>query len=323
MSEIKVSVIVPCYGVEAYLPRCIKSLLDQSLKEMEIIAVDDDSPDRCGEILEEMKETAGDRLRVFHKENGGLSDARNFGIRQARGEYIAFLDGDDFADPALFEALYRKAETENADVCACEIRYVWEDGKSRTVSSHVPAVAEGEELMEVFTRFYPAVWNKLYRKELLDRANVEFKVGAWFEDVEFSHRLFPYIRRIAAVEGVAVNYLQRGGSVTARADRRLFDYLTNFQSILSFFRERGLLEEWHKELEFAACRYLLATFIKRVAPLSKGEFDEAVTEALHFLNTEFPRWRQNPYLSRCGAKGIYLRFFTPTLAKLLRRRWRG
>jgi len=323
MNEIKVSVIVPCYGVEEYLPRCIASLLNQSLKEIEIIAVDDGSPDRSGAILEEMKEGAGDRLRVFHKENGGLSDARNFGIRQARGEFIAFLDGDDFADPNLFEALYRKAAEENADLCACDIRYVWEDGTTKTVSSGIPAVAEGEKRKEIFTRFYPAVWNKIYRKELLDRAAVEFKVSAWFEDVEFSHRLFPYIRRLSAVEGVAVNYLQRSGSVTARADRRLFDYLTNFQSILAFFRERELLEAWHDELEFAACRYLLATFIKRAAPLPKKEFEEAVTSALAFLNTEFPRWRQNPYLSKSGGKGLYLRFFTPTFAKLIRRRWHG
>ena len=319
MEEIKVSVIVPCYKVEAYLEKCIRSLALQSLRELEIIAVDDGSPDRCGALLEDLQKDVP-RLRVFHKENGGLSDARNFGLDKARGKFVAFLDGDDWVDLDLYQVLCDRANETGADLVACPIRYVWEDRESKIVSPGVPPFAEGPALKPVFTRFYPAAWNKLYRRALLEESGVRFKTGAWFEDVEFNHRLFPYLRRIASTDRAAIHYVQRQGSVTARPDARLFDYLTNFESILAFFRERGLLEAWKPELEYAAARYLLATFLKRAGGLDDADFERALDGATAFLKREFPRWRRNPYLWKNGVKGFYLLIFSPGLARWMRKR---
>lgn len=319
MEGIKVSVIVPCYGVEAYLETCIRSLALQSLKEIEILAVDDASPDRCGEMLEELQKEIGARMRVFHKENGGLSDARNFGLARARGEYVAFLDGDDYVDLDLYGRLYEKAVETGADVVAFPVRYEYPDGREKTVSHGFPAFAEGKELKALFTRFYPSACNKIYRRSLLEESGVFFKKGVWFEDVEWSHRLFPYIRSVASLDFACLHYVQREGSITSKADPRLFHYIENFESILSFYREKGLFAAWEKELEYAACRYLLATFLKRAAAFDDGEFHRAVEEATLFLNREFPRWRKNPYLWKNGGKGLYLRIFSPALADLMRR----
>ncbi len=319
MNEIKVSVIVPIYNVAPYLEKCLSSLCRQSLREIEILCVNDGSPDSGDMIIEEFRSLFPDLIKVLNKENGGLSDARNFGLAHASGKYVAFLDGDDYMDLDLLEELYERAEETGADAVACPIRYVWPDGTERVVSSGIPLLAEGDKLKKIFTRFYPAVWNKLYRRDVLSESGVVFKKGFWFEDVEFSHRLFPYFKKVAAVELSCISYVQREGSVTAKADDRLFHYLDNFDTIVAFFRERGLFAQWEKELEYAAARYLLATFLKRATAFETEKFDLAVGESLAFLKKHFPGWKKNPYLLKNGGKGLYLLLFTPTLAKLLRK----
>jgi len=316
----RLSVVVPVYNVAPYLPECLDSLLNQSYHDLEILAVNDGSTDESLSILREYEEKAAGKLKVFTKENGGLSDARNAGLALARGEYVAFLDSDDFADPDLYEKLYDKAKEKNADMAASPIRYVWPDGKEKLVSSGVFDTEDEKEKKLLFTRFYPAVWNKIYRRSVLVESGVFFKKGATFEDVEFSHRLFPFFRSVAATDGAAVNYLQRENSITAKPDERLFDYLSNFESITAFFREKDLFSSWEKELEYAASRYLLATFLKRAGALSDELFEKAVQKSLHFLNENFPQRKKNPYYLKNGAKGLYLKFFTPTLARILRRK---
>ncbi|MBR2634491.1 MAG: glycosyltransferase [Clostridia bacterium] len=319
MDQVKVSVIVPIYQVEKYLRDCLDSLVHQSLSDLEIIAVNDGSPDSCGSILEEYQKRFPQRLRVFEKENGGLSDARNFGLDRAAGKYVAFLDGDDFVDLDLYERLYRCAEETEADCAACDICYEFPDQSQKIISCGIPSLCEGKGLKRVFCRFYPAVWNKIYRRELLLSCGVRFQKGITFEDVEFSHRLFPYFRRLASVPLTYIHYVQREGSITARPDERLFDYVKNFNTVYDFFRERNLLSRWEKELEYVSCRYLLATFLKRASYLEDALYEMALKESLEFLDQRFPHRRRNPYFWKNGAKGLYLLFFTPALSRTLRK----
>ena len=316
----RVSVIVPIYKVEAYLTECLTSLVTQDMEGLEIIAVNDGSPDACGEILADFARRYPDKMRVFEKENGGLSDARNFGLKRATGKYIAFLDGDDTVSPDLYARLWERAEETGADAVACPICYRWEDGRTMTVSSGFPAFGEGKALRRAFLDFYPAVWNKLYRRSVLEQADIVFKQGVWFEDVEFSHRLFPYFSAIASIEESSVIYRQRDGSITATVSPKLFDYLGNWESIVSFFEERSLRGAWEKELEYAAARYLLATFLSRATRLPNDLYQKSITESLAFLRAHFPAWRKNPYFFKTGVKGLYLRFFTPALCRLVARR---
>jgi hypothetical protein len=185
------------------------------------------------------------------------------------------------------------------------------------VSSGVPTLAEGKALKGAYTRFYPAVWNKLYRRDILETSGVAFRSGVFFEDVEFSHRLFPFFKRIASVEVAAVNYVQRKGSITEKADSRLFDYPKNFDSILLFLREKGLLPQWQKEVEYAASRYLLASFLKGAGKIGSKELEKAMESALLFLNLHFPHRKRNPYLLKNGLRGLYLLLFSPALARFL------
>ena len=318
----KVSVIVPVYKVAPFLEKCLKSLAFQSLRELEILVVDDGSPDDSSEIIGRFAKAFPERVKAFSKPNGGLSDARNFGLERASGEYVAFLDGDDYADLDLYERLYEAAKERDADLAVCNARYVFPDGKMKEVSSGFSKdMLSKKELKPAMARFYPAAWNKLYRRSLLEESGVRFKKGAWFEDVEFCHRLYPAIGSLVTVPFSCVNYVQREGGVTQTSDLRLFDYLSNWESILAFYREKGLFEEYRRELEFACARYLFATFLKRAAGLpDREDFERAISEAVALVKKHFPHYKRNPYLLKTGLKGLYLLFFSPALAKLLRKK---
>ena len=123
----KLSVIVPVYRVEPYLAKCLDSILAQDVPDMEILVVDDGSPDQCYAIMEDYAQRYPAQVRIFRKPNGGLSDARNFGLARAEGDYIAFVDSDDYLAPGMYRAMLDKAASRNFDMVVCDLQYVYPD----------------------------------------------------------------------------------------------------------------------------------------------------------------------------------------------------
>ena len=309
----KVSVILPAWEVEEFLPAALDSVLCQKGVDLEVLAVDDGSPDRCGAILD--RYAAEDcRVLPLHKENGGLSSARNFGLDRATGDAVFFLDGDDLLLPDTLSKMARAMEEGGADLVLCNARS-FGDGRERTIASGAEGTLSGEALKGAMTRLYPVAWNKLYRRALLE--GLAFREGIWFEDVEFFHRFFPRVQKLVALDLPGVKYRQRPGSITAAPSPKLFDYLTVMESIAAWYAENALLPAWEKELEYCCTRYLLATFCKRAARLPDGLDQKAAAESLAFLNERFPTWRKNPYLK--GPKGLYLKHFSAQFLPILRR----
>ena len=166
MGKIKVSVIVPVYNVEKYLDKCLDSLGRQTLKDIEIIVVNDESPDNSQKIIDKYSK----KYSVIHgykKKNGGVSDARNFGIKEAKGEYIAFVDGDDYVSIDMYEKMYEKAKAGNFDVVVCDLNYVYEDGSIKRVSSKIEK--DTTNIKKTYVNMYPCVWNKIYKRGLFSK----------------------------------------------------------------------------------------------------------------------------------------------------------
>ena len=158
MSKPLLSIIVPVYNVEKYIERCIKSILNQSFTNFELILVDDGSPDNCGKICDEYKKKDS-RIKVIHKKNGGLSDARNAGIERAKGEYIAFVDSDDFINKYMYEILYKNAKKWDADISICNFKMVCENDR---IDEDISVICEDAK---VYGR--NEALNKLYSNENL------------------------------------------------------------------------------------------------------------------------------------------------------------
>ena len=174
----KLSVIVPVYKAEDYLARCVESLLAQRVADFELILVDDGSPDASGKLCDACAEAHPDKVRVLHLENGGQGRARNHGLEIAKGEYIGFVDSDDWVEPDMYEKLLACAERESADLVVCGIRAIRDDGTAESL----PVWREGEPMAAA-----GSACNKLFRRSLI--GDIRFPEGLWYEDFAFSAKL--------------------------------------------------------------------------------------------------------------------------------------
>lgn len=312
MSKIKISVIVPVYNVEAYLDKCLDSLAKQTLKEIEIIVVNDGSPDNSQKIIEKYQKKYP-TIKGFLKENGGVSSARNYGISKAKGEYLAFVDGDDYVNDDMYEKMYQKAKQGNFDIVVCDLNYVYEDGTIKRVSSKIET--DTTNIKKTYVNMYPCVWNKIYKKSLFTK-NILFKEGVWFEDVDFLYKIFPYVKTIGVIKEPLNQYVQRKGSITKTFDKRLYNYITNFNDLIKFYQDNNIYDEYKKELEYCYVRYLYATFIKQATNFSKEEYQKATKEAIKNVKEHFPNYRKNSYFYQ-STKGIYLLIFNSSIANIL------
>lgn len=217
-----ISVIVPIYNVEKWLPRCLDSILIQTFTDFELILVDDGSPDNSLQICKEYKEK-DKRIRIFVKENGGLSDARNFGIKHAQGKYIIFIDGDDFIDKEYINKLYAAITENHAQIAMCGYYMTDETGNKLNVTMssrelNIPnskKVISGRELLKYtygengFAN--EGVWTKIYLADIFNP--LFFKKDRLFEDAWIAPYLFYNIKRVALVHSPLYNYVQRNGSI--------------------------------------------------------------------------------------------------------------
>lgn len=209
-----ISVIVPIYKVEKYIDRCVESILAQSFAEFELILVDDGSPDSCPQICDEYAKKDS-RISVIHKKNGGLSDARNAGIDVAEGEWLAFIDSDDYVHEDYLKTLYNAAIENDADLVVCDFVRVDEEDKS-VEKTHVFPELVTDDKIKMFEhlnktwRIRPA-WNKLYNKSLFE--NLRFDFGKIHEDDFIIHHVLWNSRRIAVINDVLYYYLIRANSI--------------------------------------------------------------------------------------------------------------
>ena len=215
MDEKLVSVIIPAYNIEDYIGRCLDSVLSQTYKNLEILVVDDGSSDCTGEILDDY-EKKDQRIRVIHKENGGVSSARNIGIEAATGDYIGFVDGDDLMEPEMYKTLVNLLKEENADIAHCGYQMVFPDRVDyyhNTKNRKVQTREEGLKDLLSGEMIEPALYNKLYKKELFDGIHLDetLKIN---EDLEVNYRLFKKSKKSVYYDVPLYSYMIRKNSAT-------------------------------------------------------------------------------------------------------------
>lgn len=214
MEQPLISVIVPVYKVEPYLDKCISSIANQTYRNLEIILVDDGSPDNCPATSDAWAEKDS-RIRVIHKTNGGLSDARNAGMAVATGELMAFVDSDDWIAQDMYEHLYQRLLEDGSDIAACGVQMVWEDKTpSRMLTREGNCVLNQEEAMRAIIEeswLKQPVWYKLYKTELV--RGILFPVGKYHEDVFWSYQAVGRAKKVSVSDHIGYYYLQRGSSI--------------------------------------------------------------------------------------------------------------
>lgn len=207
-----ISVIIPIYKVELYLDECIQSIVNQTYTNLEIILVDDGSPDKCPQMCDEWAKKDS-RIKVIHKQNGGLSDARNAGLDIAKGDFIAFVDSDDWILPAMYERMLSVISKEKADICACNIRSCFSDREIEWGCSE-QVVGNSELIFKMLyddTKYPVSAWNKLYTKECWNE--LRFPVGKICEDAFTTYQLIHYANKIVQIPEAYYCYRIRSESI--------------------------------------------------------------------------------------------------------------
>lgn len=232
MNKDLISVIVPVYKVEQYLNKCIESIVSQTYQNMEIILVDDGSPDLCPGICDEWAER-DERIRVIHKENGGLSDARNTGIENAHGNYLVFVDSDDYVDRTMIEKLYVRIIDDHSELALCGIYGVDYGGRIEPISDLETSVWDQNDFWDNFYKNsnVPLVvaWNKLYSSGLFEEER--YDTGKIHEDEFIIHRLIVQCKQISVISDRLYYYVQRQGSITKQENP-----LQRFDAVEAFLK---------------------------------------------------------------------------------------
>lgn len=213
MNQPLISVIVPIYNVEEYLDRCVESIVNQTYKHLEIILVDDGSPDNCSQMCDEWAEK-DNRIKVVHKGNGGLSDARNAGLRIATGEIVSFIDSDDWIELDMFEKMLNRMIDDDSDIASCGVKWVEEDGIIiRDVTSNDGVLDTQIAMKELLNdgKLKQHVWNKIYKYELIK--DIPFEKGKYHEDVFWSYQIVGRAGKVSVIKESFYNYVQRSNSI--------------------------------------------------------------------------------------------------------------
>ena len=296
MNKCKLSIIVPVYGVEKYIDKCLNSLVKQSLKEIEIIVVNDGTKDNSQKIIDKYVKKYPDKIKSYIKENGGQGSARNYGLEKANGEYIGYVDSDDFVEKDMYKKLYNKAKENNYDIVVCGNYNVSEDYQNKNIDAFINNY--NTDLENIFFGKM-AVWNKIYKRDILIKNKLEFKEKVWYEDLAFTLKAIMNSNTFAFIDEPLYDYLIREGSTMNNSNvQRNLEILDAFNDILSYI-QHNKKEEYFSKIEFLAIDHIYISAIVRVL---KAEADdkvkrETINKLIDYMNKKFPNYKNNKYIN--------------------------
>ncbi|WP_326981224.1 glycosyltransferase family 2 protein [Chryseobacterium sp. MYb264] len=325
----KVSVIVPVYNVEEYLGKCLDSLLNQTHKNIEIVVVNDGSTDHSEHVIQEYTRQYPDKIKSFSKENGGLSDARNYGIDRATGDYIGFVDSDDYVSPSMFEEMTALALKHQCKMVICNIQKVDQHGKITQKLTQIPNMPEKIDLNSHFSVFSDVSYfacNKLFSKDLFK--DKRFKKAAHFEDIQLIPQLLLECDTIAQTQNFHYQYLERSDSITKTHTERGLDILKAVEDVEIVF-ENSRYAHKEKELKNFQIFEGVYSFLAYLAFVKNEELFYKMSEKLEdFRNRrnikikdilQYSRFDKNYLLYLPLKKKIFYLLFFAGQQKLLRK----
>jgi len=292
----KVAVIVPVYNVEMYLKQCLDSLVNQSLKELQIIVVNDGSKDNSQQIISEYANKYPNLLSLT-KANGGLSDARNYGLKYVEAEYLTFLDSDDYVELDMYEKMYDLAKKNDSQLVICDVQYEFSDHSFKVDGVNFKANQEIEKAIFISPLF---AWNKLYASDFFLENKFLYPKDLWYEDIPVTLRIFSLTNKISYLNEAMVHYRQRTGSIMAsKSDKRMFDIFKQLLDVYEYYHQNKLLDQYHDEIEYLFIEHLLWYGAFRFL---RSDLAADLVKESKSLMKYFPNYYHNPYLKKIPFK---------------------
>ena len=249
----KVSVIIPIYNTKDYIRKCLDSVINQTLEDIEILAVDDGSTDGTADIVKEYAEKYPQKLKAFFKQNGGQADARNLALLNAQGEYLGFVDSDDWIDAEMYLEMYEKAKSEDADIVICD------------TTDHYPTYDVYHHASQFESKFAvtPSACNKIFRRTFV--GDIQFPVGLWYEDFEFTTKNLMRTEKISVIhKGFYHCHCREVSTMTNNNAQKNMDMLTVMNNLVGYVESNGWLDKYSDVLEYLHIDHILISTINRL-----------------------------------------------------------
>lgn len=292
-----ISVVVPVYNVKTYLTACLDSIINQDMESFEIIIVDDGSTDGSGESAEQYASQHPHKVRVIHQENQGLGGARNTGIKNAKGKYIAFVDSDDTIESNMLSVLWQEIQKTGAQIAVCGLLCVTDEGKEicKIIDEQPEHISLFFPEKKDILFSSPTACNKLYKTSLFVQNEIWFPSRAWYEDLRTIPKLYTVAKGIVFTNQCLYRYLQRQGSIMQNSNvKRNSEIIDAFDDILSFYQDRQMYSLYEEELTYLA---ILHIFIAASVRVLKIELSKVLLDDFRaYMDIHFPDFNHNVYL---------------------------
>lgn len=297
----KFSIIVPVYNVREYLADCVNSLLEQDVQDYEILLIDDGSTDGSGVLCDGYQAAFPEKVRTIHQENGGLGAARNTGLEQARGEYLLFVDSDDYLDPHALACLSRAVEETDADMVCFGFSYLYGTelvpGESSPLAGAKPFRLKVRPELLLQT---PSACLRIWRRSLFGDPEVRFPGRVWYEDLRTVPKALISCRKILVLPDRLYVYRQREGSIMHNPNlRRNLEIVDAMEDLRLFFEARGLMELYGPWLRVLAVENMILASQRVLMAEPAAEYLPAF---IRYLEECFPGYDREPLLDRLGKK---------------------
>lgn len=315
MNSPKVSVIVPVYNSEKYLRKCLDSLVKQTLHELEIVIINDGSRDSSADIIHEYMDRYPERFIYRSQENSGQAVARNRALQLCNGQYIGFLDSDDFVREEMFGRMYERAVEENADYVACGYTDLTYENEKEIELQHYVASKPAKKTRDMFFGALASPFLHLYRRDILTESGVQFPEGVIYEDTAFYLNLIPYIQKLAVIEEpLAYRVRHSNSTMTTFRAEKVSQIFPVMDCVLDFYSRNGFDEIYKEELEYFCVRVLLCSSLQRIGKVKgRKSRKQLLHQTLDYINTHFREYRKNKYF-KGGIQNLYMKCFSKVTA---------
>lgn len=296
----KISVVIPIYNVEQFLDRCLKSVLNQSFIDFEVLCINDGTQDNSQSIIDEYVKKDS-RFKSFIKKNGGLSDARNYGIQYVEGDYIFFLDSDDYIEPNCLEDLYNAVLQDNADLAMCGYNEVNYDGtiNKQVINNKLLKQGGFKNNLDLLCNYPHCAWNKLYSKRFFKELNIRYPKGLFYEDVGTTPLIYLEANNISYINKPLINYVvNRPGNITTTVNKKIVEILDNLKIVNDYYINKGSFNTYKDQLCYFNLDMIFDNLYKSKWIKDDDVIDKFFDDAYNLLNNYFDNWKNNKFFKK-------------------------
>lgn len=290
---LKVSIIIPIYNAEKYIERCIESCLAQTFENIEIIAINDGSSDNTKNILSKYNENP--KVCIYNNKNHGISYTRNFGITKSTGDFIMFVDSDDYLESQMIELLYNKAIKNDLDVVVCDYFEIVAKKRKKIKIVQFDNCSLLDNLNLVF-EINASPWNKLFKSELIKKCNLRFPCNLKYEDLGYIPILLLNSKRIGKVNQCLYNYIIRSNSETTTVDNKVFDIFVILNILYDNYKKYGIHNS--SEVEYLFIKKLSIYNLQQKYNKDNKNAIAFINKSFQYLYNKYPNWQKNKYLKQ-------------------------